>query len=309
MDFFGEIVPSLVLLSLFCTMRKLQASPVFTFRAFVKIIRPGNLLLVAFAQIMTAFFLIETTRSGQPVLLDYHLYLLVTSTVILTASGYMINDYYDVKIDYVNRPKAVVIGRGMKRRMVMILHTVMNLVGILLGVLVQPKIGAVTFIAAFLLWLYSNSLKRLPFIGNLTVASLTGLAIWIVGLYYQKSELLILTYALFAFFINLIREILKDIEDRNGDRKHGCRTLPIVLGFRKTKQVIFIIAFFFVTAILIVTFRLNEPLLFFYFGILSVFFCLFMFKIYKADRRSHFTALSKLSKLLMLTGILSMSFL
>ncbi|WP_154852522.1 geranylgeranylglycerol-phosphate geranylgeranyltransferase [Cyclobacterium xiamenense] len=290
-------------------MRKLQASPVFTFSAFVKIIRPGNLLLVAFAQIMTAFFLIETSRSGQPVLLDYHLYLLVTSTVILTASGYMINDYYDVKIDYVNRPKAVVIGRGMKRRMVMILHTVMNLVGILLGVLVHPKIGAITFIAAFLLWLYSNSLKRLPFIGNLTVASLTGLAIWIVGLYYQKSELLILTYALFAFFINLIREILKDIEDRNGDRKHGCRTLPIVLGFRKTKQVIFIIAFFFVAAILIVTFRLNEPLLFFYFGILSIFFCLFMFKIYKADRRSHFTELSKLSKLLMLTGILSMSFL
>ncbi|WP_375584048.1 geranylgeranylglycerol-phosphate geranylgeranyltransferase [Cyclobacterium xiamenense] len=290
-------------------MKKMKASPVFTFSAFVKIIRPGNLLMVAFAQVMTAFFLIETTASGLPVLLDYHLYLLVASTVILTASGYMINDYYDVKIDYVNRPKAVVIGKGMKRRMVMILHSLMNLAGILLGVLVHPRIGAITFIAAFLLWLYSNSLKRLPFIGNLTVASLTGLAIWIVGLYYQKSELLILTYALFAFFINLIREILKDIEDRNGDRKHGCRTLPIVLGFRKTKQVIFVIAFLFVAAILVVTFRLNEPLLFFYFGMLSLFFFLFMFKIYQADRRSHFTELSRFSKILMLTGILSMSFL
>tara|TARA_R110001599_G_scaffold24353_4_gene87966 strand:- start:16175 stop:17047 length:873 start_codon:yes stop_codon:yes gene_type:complete len=290
-------------------MKNPKASPVFTFGGFIKIIRPENLLLVAFAQLMTAFFLVGTTNAGLPVLKDYHLYLLIISTVILTASGYMINDYYDVKIDYVNRPKAVVIGKGMKRRMVMILHTVMNVVGILVGLLVHPKIGAITFVAAFLLWLYSNTLKRLPFIGNLTVASLTGLAIWIVGIYYQKSELLIITYAIFAFFINLMREILKDIEDRNGDRKHGCKTLPIVLGFRKTKNIIFIIAFLFVASILFVTFKINEPLLFLYFGGLSLFFIAFMVKIYKADRKSHFSELSTISKLLMLTGILSMGFL
>ncbi|WP_339711161.1 geranylgeranylglycerol-phosphate geranylgeranyltransferase [Cyclobacterium amurskyense] len=290
-------------------MKNPKASPVFTFGGFIKIIRPENLLLVAFAQLMTAFFLVGTTNAGLPVLKDYHLYLLIISTVILTASGYMINDYYDVKIDYVNRPKAVVIGKGMKRRMVMILHTVMNVVGILVGLLIHPKIGAITFVAAFLLWLYSNTLKRLPFIGNLTVASLTGLAIWIVGIYYQKSELLIITYAIFAFFINLMREILKDIEDRNGDRKHGCKTLPIVLGFRKTKNIIFIIAFLFVASILFVTFKINEPLLFLYFGGLSLFFIAFMVKIYKADRKSHFSELSTISKLLMLTGILSMGFL
>ena len=290
-------------------MKNPKASPVFTFGGFMKIIRPENLLMVAFAQLMTAFFLVGTTNAGLPVLQDYHLYLLIISTVILTASGYMINDYYDVKIDYVNRPKAVVIGKGMKRRMVMILHTVMNVIGILIGLLVHPKIGAITFVAAFLLWLYSNSLKRLPFIGNLTVASLTGLAIWIVGIYYQKSELLVITYAIFAFFINLMREILKDIEDRNGDRKHGCKTLPIVLGFRKTKNIIFIIAFLFVAAILFVTFKINEPLLFLYFGGLSLFFIAFMVKIYKADRKSHFSELSTISKILMLTGILSMGFL
>ncbi|GAB3018990.1 geranylgeranylglycerol-phosphate geranylgeranyltransferase [uncultured Cyclobacterium sp.] len=290
-------------------MKNPKASPVFTFGGFIKIIRLENLLMVAFAQFMTAFFLVGTTKAGTPVLDDYHLYMLIISTVILTASGYMINDYYDVKIDYVNRPKAVVIGKGMKRRMVMILHTVMNFIGILIGTVVHPKIGAITFVAAFLLWLYSNTLKRLPFIGNLTVASLTGLAIWIVGIYYQKSELLILTYALFAFFINLMREILKDIEDRNGDRKHGCKTLPIVLGFRKTKTIIFVIAFFFVASILFVTFKINEPQLFLYFGALSLLFIFFMVKIYKADRKSHFTELSTISKILMLTGILSMGFL
>ncbi|MEX2569292.1 MAG: geranylgeranylglycerol-phosphate geranylgeranyltransferase [Cyclobacteriaceae bacterium] len=290
-------------------MKKSKGSPIFTFRAFVKIIRPGNLLMVAFAQLMTAFFLVKTTQSGNPVWQDYHLYLLIISTIILTASGYMINDYYDVKIDFINRPQEVVIGKGMKRRMVMILHTVMNVLGISLGILVDLKIGAINFIAAFLLWLYSNSLKRLPFIGNLTVATLTGLSIWIIGIYYQTSEMLIFTYAIFAFFINLIREIIKDIEDRNGDRKHGCKTLPIVLGFRKTKNIIFFIAMVFVAAILVVTFKINEPSLFLYFGGLSIFFFIFMYKIYIADRKSHFTQLSTLSKILMLTGILSMGFL
>ncbi|MFC4870111.1 geranylgeranylglycerol-phosphate geranylgeranyltransferase [Negadavirga shengliensis] len=290
-------------------MDKRQSSPVFTFKAFLKIIRPNNLLMVAFAQLMTAYFLVEKTREGLPVLQDYNLYLLIISTVILTASGYMINDYYDVKIDYVNRPKAVVVGKGMKRRMVMILHTVMNFVGISLGVLVHPRIGVITFLAAFLLWFYSNTLKRLPFIGNLTVAALTGLSIWIVGIYYQTSQLLILTYAIFAFFINLIREIIKDIEDRHGDRKHGCKTLPIVIGFRNTKKVIFFIATCFVCSILVVTFKINDPHLFFYFGALGILFVFFMYRIYVADRKAHFTQLSAFSKVLMLTGVVSMVFL
>lgn len=290
-------------------MDKRQSSPVFTFKAFLKIIRPNNLLMVAFAQLMTAYFLVEKTREGLPVLQDYNLYLLIISTVILTASGYMINDYYDVKIDYVNRPKAVVVGKGMKRRMVMILHTFMNFVGISLGVLVHPRIGAITFLAAFLLWFYSNTLKRLPFIGNLTVAALTGLSIWIVGIYYQTSQLLILTYAIFAFFINLIREIIKDIEDRHGDRKHGCKTLPIVIGFRNTKKVIFFIATCFVCSILVVTFKINDPHLFFYFGALGILFVFFMYRIYVADRKAHFTQLSAFSKVLMLTGVVSMVFL
>ncbi|SIS82136.1 geranylgeranylglycerol-phosphate geranylgeranyltransferase [Belliella pelovolcani] len=281
----------------------------FSFWSLFKISRPANLIIVAFAQLMTAYFLVETSRQGLPVLQDINLYLLVLSTVIITASGYMINDYYDVKIDYINKPNEVIIGKGMKRRMVIFFHTVLNFTGIGIAWYVSPRVGVITFVSAFLLWLYSNQLKRLPFIGNFVVALLTGVAIWIVGYYYQQSELLVLTYAIFAFFINLIREIIKDIEDRQGDRKHGCKTLPIVLGFRNTKRVIFVIAVAFVCAILTVTFKINNASLFYYFGGLSFLFFLFMYKIYIADRKEHFTQLSILSKLLMLTGIISMGLL
>ncbi|MCH7399327.1 geranylgeranylglycerol-phosphate geranylgeranyltransferase [Belliella sp. DSM 107340] len=281
----------------------------FSFWSLFKISRPVNLVIVAFAQLMTAYFLVETDRLGVPVLQDIDLYLLILATVILTAAGYMINDYYDVKIDYINKPEEVIIGKGMRRRVAIFFHSILNFTGIAIAWIVSPRVGVIFFIAAFLLWLYSNLLKRLPFVGNFVVALLTGTAIWLIGYYYQKSELLVLTYAIFAFFINLIREIIKDVEDRQGDRKHGCRTLPIVIGFRNTKRVIFVIAIAFVCAILIVTFKINNVLLFYYFGGLSFLFFLFMYKIYIADRKAHFTQLSILSKLLMLTGILSMGLL
>lgn len=277
--------------------------------SLVKISRPVNLIILAFAQMMTAVFLVETNIHGQATWQTWNLYLLILATVMIAAAGYMINDYYDVKIDYINKPDEVIIGRTMKRRVAIFYHSLLNFSAIGIGWLLSPRVALVIFLAAFLLWFYSNLLKRLPFIGNFTVAFLTGASIWLIGYYYQKSELLVLTYALFAFFMNLIREIIKDIEDRDGDRKHGCKTLPIVLGFRNTKKVIFAIAIVFICSILVVTFKINNPKLYFYFAGLSVLFLIFMYKIYLADRKQHFTQLSILNKALMLAGIVSMVFL
>lgn len=261
-------------------MNTMTVDRTISIRGLFRISRPINLLMVGFAQFMTAYFLVGSDNAGLPVLQDYKLYLIIISTLIITAAGYMINDYYDVKIDYVNRPNEVVVGKGIKRRVIILLHTILNFTAIGLGYLVSPKIAFINFVVAFLLWGYSNQLKREPFIGNVTVAFLTGLSIYIIAIHYQKAELLVLTFAIFAFFLNLIREIIKDIEDRQGDRKHGCRTLPIVLGFRKTKAVIFLIATVFICAILIVMFKLDSPIIFAYFGGLGVFHVLHVQNLY-----------------------------
>jgi 4-hydroxybenzoate polyprenyltransferase len=290
-------------------MGAMTISNKFSFWSLVKISRPVNLVILAFAQMMTAVFLVETTPFGQPIWQSFNLYLLILATSMVAAAGYMINDYYDVKIDYVNKPDEVIIGRTMKRRVALFYHSLLNFSAISLGWLLSPQVALIIFMAAFLLWLYSNLLKRQPFIGNFIVALLTGASILLIGFYYQKSELLILTFALFAFFMNLIREIIKDIEDMDGDRKHGCKTLPIILGFRNTKKVIFAIALVFVCSILVVTFKINTPKLYLYFAGLSILFMIFMYKIYLADRKQHFTQLSIYNKILMLAGILSMVFL
>lgn len=278
-------------------------------RSLVRISRPINLLMLAFAQIMVAVFLIETDLQGASIVQDPRMYVLILATSLLAASGYMINDYYDVKIDYINRPKAVVVGKGIKRRVILVLHSVFNFAAIGLGWVVAPKIAALIFFAGVLLWWYCNILKRKPFIGNLAVAVLTGLSIYLVAYYYQKNELLVFTYALFAFFLTLIRELLKDIEDRQGDHLHGSKTLPIVLGFRKTKQVIYVIAITFVGAIFTVTIQLNDLHLYFYFGGVGLIFCWFMWKIHRADRKEQFGELSILAKVIMGIGTMSMAFL
>ncbi len=278
-------------------------------RGLVRISRPINLLLIAFAQGMTATFLVETNARGLSALQDFRLFLLIFATLLVTAAGYMINDYYDVKVDYINRPKAVVVGKVIKRRVILMLHSIFNFAAIGLGWVVAPRIAALIIFAGVLIWWYCNGLKRKPFIGNVAVAFLTSLSIYLVAYYFQKNELLVFTYALFAFFLTLIRELLKDIEDRQGDHLHGSKTLPIVLGFRKTKQVIYVIAITFVGSILTVTFQLNLPHLYFYFGGLGILFCWFLWKIHQADRKEQFGQLSTFAKVIMGIGTLSMAFL
>src|SRR5690606_34862812 len=107
-------------------------------------------------------------------LIDINLLLLVLSTLLIAAAGYIINDYYDVKIDYINKPKRVVVGRILKRRGVMVAHTILNFMGILIGFYLSIWVGIISVGSAFMLWWYSNQLKRLPFIGNFFIAVLTG---------------------------------------------------------------------------------------------------------------------------------------
>lgn len=276
-------------------------------RSLVRISRPINLLMLAFAQIMVAVFLIETDLQGASVVQDPRLYVLILATSLLAASGYMINDYYDVKIDYINRPKEVVVGKGIKRRMILAFHSLFNFTALGLAWTLSRRMALLFLAAAILLWWYSNRLKRKPFVGNLSVAFLTALSLYVIAYWYQKNELLVLAYAIFAFFLNLIREIVKDLEDRHGDSLHGSKTLPLVIGFRNTKQVIFGIAISFVGAIFTITLQLQDWHLYVYFSALGLVFCWLMWKIHEADRKEHFSQLSAWIKAIMLMGTLSMA--
>jgi 4-hydroxybenzoate polyprenyltransferase len=271
--------------------------------SLLKLTRFGNLTIIALAQYFTAGFLI-----GMHTLNDVNLFLLSLSTVFIAAGGYIINDYYDVKIDYINKPDRVVIGKSITRRYAILFHIALSVAGIAIGFYLSWKIAGVNVLSVFLLWLYSNNLKRLPFVGNLTVAFLTGLAIIIVDLFYGKDNSLVLIYALFAFFMTLVREVIKDIEDLKGDNSFGCKTLPIVWGIRKTKILIYVILIVF-GGVVIVLNQIYQALPFKY-HLIFLFVPLFwlFLRLIRADMKKDFTRLSMYCKVIMMLGILSMAF-
>jgi 4-hydroxybenzoate polyprenyltransferase len=273
-------------------------------QALVRLTRLWNLLIVALTQFCTAGFLVGTETLSDP-----RLMLLALSTVLVAAGGYSINDYYDVKIDLINKPERVVVGKTLPRRFVLLLHTLLTVSGIGLGFLLSWLIGGITFICGFLLWLYSNALKRLPFIGNFIVAVLTGLSVWMVNLLFPPNRPAILVYALFAFFLTLIREIIKDMEDLKGDNTFGCRTLPIVWGLRGTKLFIYLIVMLFCTTVVGIHMVVTPLPVTFFVGFLLIPLGILVAWLIRADTRRDYYRLSQLSKLIMLGGIFSMALL
>ncbi len=237
-------------------------------KAFFKLIRLQNLLIIAATQYMMRFFIVEpilAVNGFVPQLDHLHFFLLVFSSVAITAAGYVINDYFDMKTDLLNRPSTVIVGRKISRRGAMITHIFLNALGVLTGIYLAwyidiLSLGIAYLLAAGILWFYSTTYKRQFLIGNLIVAVFTAVVPFVVVIFeiplLNKAyrEVLIandmnLNYLLawvggfsfFAFLSTLIREIIKDIEDFEGDSAYGRNTMPVLIGIRFTKIVVVIL--------------------------------------------------------------------
>ncbi len=274
-------------------------------QSLLKLTRFWNLMIIGLAQYFAAAFLIGLHKD---VCFDWRFFLLCTSTILIAAGGYIINDYYDVKIDFINKPDRVVVGKGITRRFAILFHIILSCLGILVGLYLSWKIAALNVLSVFLLWLYSNSLKRLPFVGNVTVALLTGLSIYIVNVFFKVENPLVIIYASFSFFMTLVREIIKDMEDLKGDNTFGCQTLPIMYGIRKTKFIIYIIlALFSLTVLLLNQSYHLLPIVY----VVSCFFLPLLWllnRLIRADTTKDYAWLSNFCKMILLLGILSMVF-
>jgi len=201
-----------------------------------------------------------------------------------------------------------VIGKTITRRYAIFFHTAISFTGVATGLLINWKVGAINFASGFLLWLYSNNLKRQPLIGNLVVAILTGLSIFLLSFLYEQYLPLVMTYSLFAFFMTLIREVVKDLEDMKGDTTFGCKTLPIVWGIRKTKYFLYGVISFFSIVVLWLDYQELKISWVYFIPLLFVPMSVLVFRLVKADTKKEFYQISQLCKVIMLLGICSMIF-
>ncbi len=277
---------------------------------FLRLIRFPNLLIIIFTQYFARIFLIHEQGLSlsvlQEVFTDKNLLLIVLATSLIAASGYVINDYYDIKIDLVNKPERVIIGRYIKRRWALAIHQLFNAIGIALGWAVNRKVFIVNIVAVFCLWVYSNRLKRLAFWGNFLISILTGFSLLILAVYYPGHQREVWIYAIFSFAITLVREIIKDMEDVKGDEKHGCRTLPIIWGIAQTKWLLYVFIGFFIVVLFGLSAQLPNHKIQYIFSGMMLPLAYLIYRLVYADKPKDFAFLSHACKLLMLLGVLSM---
>lgn len=278
---------------------------------FMRLVRVQNLLIVVLTQYLARVFLVGSPTARPDTnwlsdLADPTMLLLSLSTVCIAAAGYIINDYFDVKIDIINKPQRVIIGRYLKRRMAMGAHQVLNVVGCLIGLYLSRWVFIVDVLSVTLLWFYSAQFKRQPFIGNVIVAFLTALSLIILAVYYRRNVDLLLIYAFFSFVISLVREIIKDMEDIRGDARFGCRTLPIVWGLRRTKYFLYALIAMFIISLFFMAKSLGNHQLSLIFGCLLFPVIYLIYQLVYADKKKDFGHLSNLCKVIMLMGVISM---
>ena len=283
---------------------------------FLKLIRFKNLVIIALTQLLIKFVLINPL-SHKTSLNNFDFYLLVLSTVIIAAAGNIINDYFDVKVDRLNN-RNIIIDKSIKRRVAILLHLSFSLIGFYLAWKVKLlTLGFINLFCVVSLWYYSTNLKKKPLIGNILVAILSSLVLLVIPLYDLIAEPgvnsieifnTIFYYSFYAFFFSLVREIIKDMEDYQGDKKTGMKTFAISIGLKNSKSFIKVVTIFLLCSfIYIMSVLLKSDLYSFLYllFLLTIPLIIFLILLYKSNSKKDFYLLSQILKLIMLAGILS----
>lgn len=305
--------------------------------AFFKLVRLPNLIFIILTQFLFYYCILHhlLSRVGSKPLIDQSSFILIAlASVFIAAAGYIINDYFDVEIDQLNKPMKNVVDHIVSRRWAILWHLVMSSVGIVLSSYVSWKTGlwyivVANFVCVFLLFGYSVSLKQKLLSGNILISVLTAWVVLILCLSefdlslrnsnnpdwllaQNKIMKLGFLYAGFAFILSLIREAIKDMEDIEGDARYGSKTMPIIWGIPSTKVytavwMIVLLALLVVIQVYIARFHWWWPVVYSVLLIIGPLLLVF-YKLFKAGTPPEFHYLSSITKLVMLTGILSMVF-
>ena len=260
-------------------------------------------------------------------LADWQFALLVLSTVFIAAGGYIINDIMDQETDSINRPNQVIVGRSISESMAYNLYFGFTIAGALIGfylsnLIYRDNFFGIFIITSLLLYIYATSFKQIAVIGNILVSLALALSVIIVGLFdiipatdqVNRFQMmlwleLLFDYAVFAFLLNFIREIIKDLEDINGDYNQGMRTLPIVLGVSRTAKVVAVIT---AIATVILLWYINNHLMNSGLYIATIYALVFLVsplifalvKVWTATTQKEFHLLSNVMKAIIFFGIL-----
>ena len=271
--------------------------------SFFSVVRGYNIWVIALAQYLASIFILAPEKRALDILLDWRLFLIVLASSLTIASGYIINNFYDAKKDLINRPKKAMIDRLVSQSTKLKVYFAVNFLVVTLVSFISWK--AVLFFSTyiFLIWYYSHRLKKYPIIGNLTASVLAVLPFFGILMYYRNFYHVIFAHASFLFLLILIRELIKDLENIEGDLVNEYKTIPVLFGEQTAKIIISIITIATVVPVYFLTdiYDVGYMDIYFYFSLLLL--ILFFMKLWKSEKKSDYLKLHFLLKFIIVSGV------
>ncbi len=277
----------------------------FKLLSLFSVVRGYNILMITLAQYLASIYILAPDWPFRRVVLDLNLFLIVTASALVIASGYIINNFYDAEKDLINKPTKSMLDRLVSQRFKLTTYFILNFLAVFAASYISFR--AVLFFSAYIfgIWLYSHKLKRIPAIGNLVSATLAIAPFFVVFVYYRNFETVIFVHALYLFLLILAREVIKDLENIAGDLTQGYKTIPILLGTQAAKSFIaFLIVLTLVpTYLLIAVFDVGYMSI--YFIASGALLIVFLVLLWKSGAKMHYVWLHNILKFIIISGVFS----
>jgi len=275
--------------------------------SLLSVVRGYNILIIVIAQYLAAIFIFAPRLRLKDILLNVELYFLVLATACVIAAGYIINNFYDSKKDFINRPEKHKLDNLVSQRFKLNLYFLLNFLGFIFGFLVSWR--AALFFATYIfgIWFYSHKLNKYPLIGLFSAVILTILPFFAVFVYYKNFSNIIFTHASFLFFVLTIRELIKSLENIRGDLIQNKITIPIKYGEKFTKTIITIIVLLTLDPIYFLWKYPEIGAMKYYFYLAGIMLTIFTIKLWWQQTTKNYVQLHILLKVLIVLGVFSLS--
>ena len=274
----------------------------FKFLSIFSVVRIYNILIIVLAQYLTSIFILSDKKLFD-VIFDLNLFLLIFCSSLSIASGYIINNFYDQKKDVINKPIKTKIDDVVKKSTKLYFYFILNFVVMFFASIISLRAVIFFSVYIFFLWFYSHKLKRLLFIGNLFYSLLTITPFFAILLYYKNIELIIVAYALFLFFILLLKDITKDLKNLVGDFTENYQTIPVAFGEDFSRIMISLITFINVILIINLFINFSDGYMNIYYVISLILLSIFTIKLYSSKKVSDYLELHNILRLIIALGV------
>ena len=270
------------------------------------VVRGYNIFIIVLAQYLAAIFIFAPEKPLRETLLNPDLFLIVLATTCVIAAGYIINNFYDVKKDVINKPIKTKIDSIVSQKVKLNSYFVLNFIGFLFGLLVSWRAAVFFSVYIFLIWLYSHKLKKYPLTRLISASVLALWPFFAIFVYFKNFSTIIFTHALFLFLVLMIKELVKDLENMKGDLAQNYLTLPIKYGEYFSKLLITILVIFTLDPIYFLWKYPEMGMMKYYFYFAGLMFVIFLIVLWKANSKKNYLLLHNLVKVIIVVGVLSL---